>query len=79
MALANRDCGAGDMRLRCEVCGCYVHANDEGYPYLFNSEDVRVEPCARCLREAKQEIRDLWLALLDENDMELVIGWKVVE
>ena len=41
------------MRLRCARCGCYVHANDEGYPYLFNSEDVRVEPCARCLREAQ--------------------------
>ena len=44
------------MRLRCARCGCYVHANDEGYPYLFNSEDVRVEPCARCLREERMAV-----------------------
>lgn len=40
------------MRLRCSACGCYVHATDEGFPYLFDTTDVLVQPCKRCLRVA---------------------------
>ncbi len=42
------------MRLRCEACGCYVHAID----YMFNQYDAekytQVQPCKRCLTAQKE-------------------------
>ena len=41
----------GLMRLRCEVCGCFVHA---GVPAKPIWAEARVQPCKRCLAAVRE-------------------------
>ena len=47
------------MRLRCARCGCYLHALWAKIKIGTRTyNELRVEPCARCLREAAHRYKE---------------------